>query len=70
MVPIPNRGEQMVRYYGYYYNKSLGLRKKAGTYDHLPAIISSDISRQASWENWARLNQKIFHVDPLSEVDF
>jgi Putative transposase len=28
---IPNKGEQMVRYYGYYSNKSRGLRKKAGS---------------------------------------
>ena len=28
---IPNKGEQMVRYYGFYSNKSRGLRKKAGT---------------------------------------
>ncbi|GAG34788.1 unnamed protein product, partial [marine sediment metagenome] len=27
---IPNRAEQMVRYYGYYSNKSCGMRKKAG----------------------------------------
>jgi len=25
---IPNRGEQMVRYYGFYSNKTRGLRKK------------------------------------------
>ena len=25
---IPNKGEQMVRYYGFYSNKSRGLRKK------------------------------------------
>jgi hypothetical protein len=28
---IPNRGEQLVRYYGYYSNKSRGMRKKAET---------------------------------------
>ena len=53
---IPNRGEQpveslkverMVRYYGFYSNKSRGLRKKAGTDDQVPALIESDISPQA-----------------------
>ena len=34
---IPNRGEQMVRYYGFYSNKSRGLRKKAGADDQVPA---------------------------------
>ncbi len=62
---IPNKGEQMVRYYGYYSNKSRGLRKKAGTDDQVPALIDSDISRQEFRKNWARLIQKIYHVDPL-----
>jgi hypothetical protein len=43
---IPNRSEQMVRYYGFYSNKSRGLRKKAGTDDQVPALIDSDISRK------------------------
>ena len=62
---IPNKGEQMVRYYGFYSNKSRGLRKKAGTDDQVPALIDSDISRKAFRKNWARLIQKIYHVDPL-----
>ncbi len=62
---IPNKGEQMVRYYAYYSNKSRGLRKKAGTDDQVPALIDSDMSRKASQKNWARLIQKIYHVDPL-----
>ena len=36
---IPNKGEQMVRYYGFYSNKSRGLRKKAGTDDQVPARL-------------------------------
>ena len=55
----------MVRYYGYYSNKSRGLRKKAGTDDQVPALIDSDVSRKAFRKNWARLIQKIYHVDPL-----
>ncbi len=62
---IPNKGEQMVRYYGFYSNKSRGLRKKAGTDDQVPALIDSDISRKAFRKNWARLIQKIYHVNPL-----
>jgi hypothetical protein len=55
----------MVRYYGFYSNKSRGLRKKAGTDDEVPALIDSDISRKAFRKNWARLIQKIYNVDPL-----
>lgn len=62
---IPNKGEQMVRYYGFYSNKSRGLRKKAGTDNLVPALIDSDISRKAFRKNWARLIQKVYNVDPL-----
>ena len=55
----------MVRYYGFYSNKSRGLRKKAGTDDLVPALIDSDISRKAFRKNWARLIQKVYNVDPL-----
>ncbi len=56
---IPNRYEQMVRYYGYYSNKSRGMRKKAGMDDQVPALVESGISSAAFRENWARLIQKI-----------
>jgi hypothetical protein len=56
---IPNNGEQIFRNYGYYSNNSNGLRKKAGIDDEVPALIDSDISRQAFRKNWAGLFQKI-----------
>ncbi|WP_052306606.1 transposase [Acetivibrio clariflavus] len=62
---IPNKGEQFVRYYGYYSNKSRGQRKKAETDDKVPAIVSSDLSKKAFCKNWARLIQKVYNVDPL-----
>ncbi|MCX5855497.1 MAG: hypothetical protein NTZ24_13170 [Deltaproteobacteria bacterium] len=36
---IPNRGEQMVRYYGYYSNVSCGKRQKEGHDDAIPCIF-------------------------------
>ena len=62
---IPNKGEQMVRYYGYYSNKSRGLRKKASTDDDVPALIESEASSKEFRKNWARLIQKIYKVNPL-----
>jgi hypothetical protein len=62
---IPNKGEQMVRYYGYFSNKSRGLRKKAGTDDQVPALIESEISTKEFRRNWARLIQKVYNLDPL-----
>ena len=62
---IPNKGEQMVRYYGYYSNKSRGMRKKVGMDDQVPALVESAVSSTAFRRNWARLIQKIYQIDPL-----
>jgi hypothetical protein len=55
----------MVRNYGFYSNKSRGLRKKAGTDDQIPALIESEVSPKEFRKNWARLIQKIYNVNPL-----
>ena len=62
---IPNRGEQMVRYYGYYSNVSRGKRKETGTDDAIPCILEPVERNKALRKNWARLIQKIYQVDPL-----
>lgn len=62
---IPGRYEQTVRYYGWYSNKSRGMRKKAGTDDTIPAVMPNDMSSKESRQNWARLIQKIYEVDLL-----
>ncbi len=65
MTHIPGRYEQTVRYYGFYSNKSRGLRKKADTDDNIPAIIPNEMSSKEFRQNWARLIQKVYEVDPL-----
>ena len=55
----------MVRYYGYYSNKSRGQRKKADQDDEIASIIESDLPDKAFRKSWARLIQKIYEVDPL-----
>ena len=67
MTHIPNKGNPADRrdYYGYYSNKSRGLRKKADTDDQVPALIESTVSPKEFRQNWARLIQKIYQVDPL-----
>jgi hypothetical protein len=62
---IPNRGEQMCRYYGFYSNKSRGMRKKAGEDDAIPALMNPMLTSRAMRKSWARLIQKVYHVDPL-----
>ena len=62
---IPGKNEQMVRYYGYYSNKSRGMRKQADKEDDVPALIDSDLSAKEFRRNWARLIQKVYEIDPL-----
>jgi len=45
---ITGRYEQTVRYYGYYSNKSRGMRKKAVTDDNIPAVMPSEMSSKES----------------------
>jgi hypothetical protein len=59
---IPNKGEQMVRCYGYYSNKSRGMRKKAGSDVQVPALVEPAASITAFRRNWARLIQKIYQM--------
>ena len=62
---IPNRGEQMVRYYGYYSNIARGKRQQKGIDDAIPCILEPQGNEKAFRKNWARLIQKIYEVDPL-----
>jgi hypothetical protein len=55
----------MIRYYGYYSNKSQGMRKKTGMDDQVPALVESAVSSLAFRRNWARLIHKIYQIDPL-----
>ncbi len=41
------------------------MRKKADLDDTIPAVIPNDMSSKESRQNWARLIQKIYEVDPL-----
>ena len=71
---IPNRGEQMSRYYGRYSNASRGKRRQACTPatvqgispasdcdEHSPAECFSQQRRRS----WARLLRKVYEIDPL-----
>jgi len=66
---VPNKGGQMVCYYGYYSNVACGKRKKADADDKIPCILEPELSNMAFRKNWARLIQKIHEVDPRLSVD-
>ena len=73
---IPNKGEQIVRYYGWYSNKSRGLRKavlalseakkdKPASPTISPAHEDLTHYQKKCRSAWARLIRKIYEVDPL-----
>jgi hypothetical protein len=62
---VPTKGEQMVRYYGYYSNVARGKRKKADVDNKIPCILEPELTDKVFRRNWARLIQKIYEVDPL-----
>lgn len=62
---VPNWGEQMVRYYGWYSNVLRGKRLKKAEDDGVPCLIESDRAPAAHRKSWAKLIKKIYEVDPL-----
>jgi hypothetical protein len=51
---VPNKGEQMVRYYGYYSNVSRGNRKKQNQDEWIPPVLESDESSRERRERRGR----------------
>ncbi len=66
---IPPKGSHLIRYYGWYSNKSRGMRKKAEV--EASAEPSSEDATSAaaatrSSQSWAMLIKRVYEVDPLS----
>jgi Putative transposase len=62
---VPNKGQQMVRYVGFYSNVARGKRKKNDQDELIPSILEPESSAKEYKRNWARLIQKIYEIDPL-----
>jgi hypothetical protein len=66
---IPNKGEHTVRYYGFYSNKSRGMRAKAGEAKNIEAVVDVEEEdtpfRKTCRSRWAALIKKVYEVDPL-----
>jgi len=63
---IPNRFEHLVRYAGWYSNRSRGKRRRMD--GELPEIATREVdAREAARvrSTWARLIHKVYEVDPL-----
>ena len=65
MTHILGKYEHTIRYYGYFSSKSRGMRKKVDANDTIPTIMPDEMSSTEARQNWARLIQKIYEVDPL-----
>ncbi|MFA7018987.1 MAG: transposase [Sphaerochaetaceae bacterium] len=62
VIQIPSPHEQMVRYYGYYSNKSRGLRKKIDTDGDVKEVLPA---KKLTSISWARLIAKVYLENPL-----
>lgn len=67
---IPNAGEHLVRYYGWYSNMKRGKRRKTQAEDRLSVSTGtieacSEVSDGAAKRAWARLTKQVYEVDPL-----
>ena len=65
---IPDPGEHLVRYYGFYSNKSRGLRTK-GQARAAPASDQKSAwapSAKQARKRWAALIKQVYEIDPLS----
>ena len=64
---IPNKGQVLQRYYGWYANRTRGSRRQAGV-DAQPAVLAADVVPPTPADvrrRWAELLRRIFEVDPL-----
>jgi len=63
---VPNHRQKYKNFYGWYSNKSRGLRKKAGIDHGQDVDIQPATKQQAAYsKNWAMLIKKVWEVDPL-----
>ena len=67
---IPDKGQVMQRYYGWYANRTRGIRRRqaVGAEDNGPPVVFAepvDLSRREARRRWAELLRRIYEVDPL-----
>ncbi|MDP6673822.1 MAG: transposase [Gammaproteobacteria bacterium] len=64
---VPDKYEHLVRYYGYYSNRSRGARRLAEPQgeQHVQVTVDDRPPDRRCKATWARLIQKVYEVDPL-----
>ena len=66
---IPNKGQVLQRYYGWYASRVRGMRRKANKGDEQQPLVTVDPQPEALVEarrRWAKLLRKILEVEPLA----
>jgi len=57
--PIPAKGSHLIRYYGWYSNKSRGMRKQAaeaeGSAEDASATVGAEAASSSRCQSWATL---------------
>jgi len=62
---IPNKGEVLIRYYGWYSNASRGKRLPRDATGIAPQTSDESPSLKARKKSWAILIQKVYEIDPM-----
>ncbi len=64
---IPNKGQVLQRHYGWYANRTRGIRRKDGAHEQPPTAEAESVppSLPEARRRWAELLRRIFEVDPL-----
>ena len=63
---IPDARTHLVRYFGFYSNKSRGMRAKAARGSVVKTDASQAPSSGKARRRWAALIKRVWHVDPLA----
>ena len=66
---IPDKGFQLVRYYGWYSNKARGVRAKTGAAQAEDSAQGHEPDRAPTSAQWRRLIAKIWEADPFTCPD-
>jgi hypothetical protein len=64
---VPDPGEHLIRYYGYYSNKTRGLRTQRQA-QAPPAAVQNPVvtpSAKEARKRWAALIKQVYEIDPL-----
>ncbi|NIM52354.1 MAG: IS91 family transposase, partial [Gemmatimonadales bacterium] len=63
---IPDKGQVLQRYYGWYANRTRGTRRKAGGEEQVPVYAEPvPVALRQTRRRWAELLRRIFEIDPL-----